>query len=331
MKTVLILGGSNFIGRRLVEHLQDLELYKIVLFNRAKTNAELFPTLERIKGNRENEEELHALYDKRWDYVIDLSGYFPASVRNLVNNVNRDLKKYIYISTCSVYDQSVALSGLKTESSPILDCTLEEETDTSPLSYGNRKAECERAVRSSGLQHLILRPALVFGPYDHTDRLYYWLYQLKTSEYILIPEGGMRLLSLTYVDDLVLSIIKALELETFTGTFNCTSYPRSSIEQLIKESSSIIPTHAECISASAEFLKIKGVSEWTDIPLWLQSDGFVFSNESIQKETGILPADFKERLKETIEYYTQLGFYKPKVGLSDERKQCLLDELLDNG
>jgi len=100
---ILILGGTEFVGRQLVEDLSKDSSIELYLFNRGKTNADLFPKVQRIIGDRETK-DIEQLRQHQWDYIIDFSSYFPQSLSNTLEVINQDVKKYIYISTISVYD-----------------------------------------------------------------------------------------------------------------------------------------------------------------------------------------------------------------------------------
>ena len=167
MKNILILGGTNFIGRRLVERLLESEAYALTLFNRQRTHAELFPQVNKIKGDRETE-SIEQIVEGNWDAVVDLSCYFPAALENTLKALTKE-SKYIFVSTCSVYDNEMDRSILKNETAPVLSCSAQQRSDRSAASYGNRKAECERLLMDSGMPYVILRPSLVFGTYDPTD------------------------------------------------------------------------------------------------------------------------------------------------------------------
>ena len=143
------------------------------------------------------------------------------------------LDKYIFISTCSVYDNETDQSILKDEQSNILTCNPSQKTNKLPATYGNRKSECERIIIKSRIPYVILRPALVYGKYDPTDRLYFWLYQVKKKDTLLIPENGNRYFSTTYVLDLVEAITQSVILNGVLGVFNVVTKPKSSIKDLV--------------------------------------------------------------------------------------------------
>ena len=102
-KKILIIGGTAFVGRVLLEHLLQLGGYEITLFNRGKTNAGLFSGVSQIHGNRETD-DIKLLANKNWDVVIDFCGYYPLSLQKIVDTLRGRIGRYIFVSTGSVYD-----------------------------------------------------------------------------------------------------------------------------------------------------------------------------------------------------------------------------------
>lgn len=325
-KSILILGGTNFIGRNLVDKLLDLNEYEITLFNRQQTQSDLFPSIKKIKGDRETD-DVNQIEGKNWNYVIDLSCYYPKTLERVLNSINK-VEKYVFISTCSVYDNENKQSLLKNEEAEILSCSAEQKIDRNPESYGNRKAECERFLRDSGLPYVILRPALVFGKYDPTDRLYYWLYQVKKKNELLLPENGERLFSTTNVADLVEIIIRSLKPDNKTGVYNVITNPKTSIKQIVDIAKENLNSEFSVVNATADFLTQNDVKQWLDMPLWINGDHFTYGNQKMREEYGTVPTEFDESLKNTIDYYHNINWPKPAYGISEERKKELLDLLL---
>ena len=193
MDKILIIGGTNFIGRNLIEKLSSNKNYDLSIFNRGITNPDLFPNLNRISGDR-NSHDVTLIHQTHWDYIIDLSCYYPQSLKNIIDGLSPSLKKYIFISTCSVYQEHKVHLGH--ENDLIKTCNSDQFHDQSIASYGNRKAACERIMQASSFNFTILRPDLVYGKYDPTDRFYYWLYQIKKYDRIMVPNHGTSLFSL---------------------------------------------------------------------------------------------------------------------------------------
>lgn len=325
MKRILILGGTNFIGRNLVEKLLESNEYEITLFNRQRTYSYLFPEINKIKGDRETN-EIRQITGKNWNYVIDLSCYYPNSLERVLNSIG-SLEKYIFISTCSVYENENNYTILRNEQSKILTCSSEQKTDRNPETYGNRKAECEQILKKSGFPYVILRPALVYGKYDPTDRLYYWLYQIKMNNVLLLPENGERLFSTTYVSDLVSAIIQSLKSDVQSEIYNVITHPKTSIKQIIDLASQSIKNNNSIVNGSVEFLKQNGINQWTDMPLWINGDHFTYTNKKLKEDLGIKITDFKISLLKTIEYYDNLNWQEPKYGMTESKRQGLVKKI----
>ena len=167
---LLILGGTVFLGRHASE--QALERgHELTLFTRGETNAGLFPDAEHVHGDRDG--GLAPLAGREFDAVIDTSGYFPRVVADSARLLAPTCGHYTFVSSVSVYDQNGgAGSEVDGPVGTIEDATIEEITETS---YGPLKALCEQAVeREFGDRSLVVRPGLIVGPDDPTDRFTYW-------------------------------------------------------------------------------------------------------------------------------------------------------------
>lgn len=326
MQKILILGGTNFIGRNLIEELLKDTHVEITLFNRGITNANLFPEIKKIQGDR-NTSAINQIFESHWDYIIDFSCYYPDSLSKIINKVNSSLIRYIFISTCSVYNNDLDKSTLRNENSPTLDCILEECVDTSDATYGKRKAKCERLLQESNLNYSIFRPALVYGQYDSTDRLYYWLYQIYKENELLIPNKGENLFSVTYVKDLVKAILATLNEKLESDIYNITTLPSLSISKLVNTASSLLGKVPHKIYTDSDFLLHHHIAAWKDLPLWLNCDYYTYSNAKLMKDLKIELTDFKHSVKETIEYYNNLEWKLPTFGLSDKLKDKLISLL----
>lgn len=326
MKKILILGGTQFIGRNLVEQLQGMDVFDLTLFNRQETQADLFPKIKRIKGDRETH-DINQITKVNWDFVIDLSCYYPNSLSNTLDCLNDNLEKYILISTCSVYDNESSQAPLKDEEAKILMCNNSQRTSRDNETYGNRKAECERILQNSGLNYVILRPSLVYGKHDHTDRLYYWLYQVKFNEILLLPDKGERQCSLTYVHDLVNTIVALLSNNVKNNIYNVISTPQTSIKQIVECAMELLNTKNKFINAKPEFLKKNKVSEWFDMPLWLDGDFFTNSNQKHDKAFELEQTSLQRSIEETIAYYDDLGWMDSKYGMTEKERMGLLEKI----
>lgn len=327
MEQLLILGGTSFLGRNLLEQLQDSTKYEISLFNRGKTNPTLFPNCKRIIGDR-NTADIQQISAQDWDYIIDFSCYYPASLAAVLKAINKEkLKRYIFISTCSVYDNSNHSTLATPENGLLLECTEEQKTSALPAAYGEKKVACEQLLAQSEVAYINLRPGLVYGKYDPTDRLYYWLYQVQQQSKILLPNDGNSLFSITYVDDLVQCILEALSLSKHTIHYNVISQEYTSIQKIVSTACQLLHKRPKKINATPSFLKEQKIAEWTAMPLWIDGNQFTFSNQKLKADFTFQLKDWTESIAATIDYYQQLNWPVPTYGIKEEKRLALLKQL----
>jgi 2'-hydroxyisoflavone reductase len=320
MKKILILGGTMFVGRALVERLIEKPGYDITLFNRGKSNAGLFPEVKQIHGNRETDDILQVC-NQHWDCVIDFSGYYPLSFEKLLSNLKGKVGRYIFISTISVYDLENLKGKLVLENDEILYCSEAQKTSKLPDAYGEKKAEMERILQQQdGLDKIILRPSFIYGPYDWTERFYYWLYRAKFFDRILMPDDFG--LSLTYSEDLAKAILNAIEVRRHQTVYNTISQPHSSLRKVVDAAALILNRKVEIIEADATMLEKTSI-HGSEFPLYVP---FNFSIEGAkwQSDFRVTPLDFIRSVAYTIQHYDELGWPLPKTGLSVAKEKELL-------
>ena len=322
MEKILIIGGTNFIGRNLVEQLKDEDKFELTLLNRGITNANLFAGIKKIKGDR-NTKEIAELVKGNWDYIIDISCYFPKSLEYILSSVSSKLKKYIFISTISVYKDNEQI--LKDESAATQLFTRDIYDDDTPETYGKRKVACEELIKSSGINYTILRPALVYGKYDHTDRFYYWLHQVEKYERVLLPNNGIQNISLTYVQDLINSIVLSINERENKNIYNIISHPEISIAKIVDVASKLLEKSPETSSVSGKYLLDNNISEWTKMPLWINSNYDTHDNKKMQKSYNLDIVQLEESIKATIKYYQEMNWYEPKYGITRVKQLELMN------
>lgn len=170
MATILVLGGSGFVGRHITHAALDAG-HDVTLFNRGKTNEGLFPGANRLVGDR-YAGELDALRSGSWDAVIDVNGYDTDHVTPVLDALDGRVGHYTFVSTVSVYQQG---NDPIDESSP-LDTEVHDTTEEPHANYGSNKVRCEQAVEARfGSQTTIIRPGIVAGPHDPTERFTHWV------------------------------------------------------------------------------------------------------------------------------------------------------------
>ena len=211
---VLVLGGTRFVGRGIVEAALHAK-HDVTLFNRGVSDPGLFPSVRRITGDRRRDADALTAHD--WDCVVDVSAYRPADVRPVVRAIGDHAHHYVYISTVSVY--ATPMPPGAAEDAPLIDVD-ETIPDSDPRSYGGLKALCETELRGAlGGRLTILRPTVVVGPHDNTDRFTWWVRQIARGGMLSVPRRLEQHVQLIDVRDLAVFVVHVAE-ERILGTFN---------------------------------------------------------------------------------------------------------------
>ncbi|MGD8928653.1 MAG: NAD-dependent epimerase/dehydratase family protein [Lysobacterales bacterium] len=228
---ILVLGGTGFLGPHQINYAVARG-HRVAMFNRG-SNAGMFgDAVEEIIGNRDGRIDpgLSALAgDRRWDVVIDNSGYVPRHVRDSAELLKDRCRRYIYVSTLSVYDFGIGASEFP-ESAKLAD--LEDPTveKVTGATYGPLKAACDRAVREIlGDRCTVVRPTYVVGPGDSTDRFTYWVERIFRGGEVLAPPGPKREIQWVDARDLCPWLVTLAENDT-PGIFNAAG-PASRVDR----------------------------------------------------------------------------------------------------
>jgi len=263
---LLILGGTIFLGR----HLVDAALaagHQVTLFSRGLHGAQLFPQVEKLRGDRDG--GLAALAGRRWDVVIDTCGYVPRLVRASAELLAGSVDHYTFISSISVYrDLDQALVD---ESSPVGALADESVEEITGESYGPLKALCEQAAEAAMPGRVLhVRPGLIVGPHDPTDRFTYWPWRVAQGGGVLAPGRSERRVELIDGRDLANWIVRMVEARR-TGVYNATGPAQElTMGDLLETCRQATGGHATFTWADEAFLLANGVAPWSELPLWLQ-------------------------------------------------------------
>lgn len=328
-KKILIIGGTAFVGRVLVEQLLASDAYEITLFNRGKTNPELFPNVRKIVGNREEADSIAQLADYSFDAVIDICGYYPLSLQKLVDTLRGRVERYIFVSTASVYDMEQLGEQTIDEQSQLYHCTDADKTDHTMNTYGKRKVACEQVLLDARphLDPIILRPAVIYGTYDPFDRHYYWLYRIQQQAKMLVPQGSENLSAHTYVHDLARVLIAAIELPKQRNgyVYNATTHPLVSFGQMLDAMCAGLGKKPTRVFADLEFQEDAEIEPWNDLPLWINGNFFMMDNSRLLADfdhVTLTPLD--ESFRQTAQYYQSRDWYVPRTGLAlDQEKEFI--------
>ncbi|SDB98908.1 NAD-dependent epimerase/dehydratase family protein [Shouchella lonarensis] len=271
---ILILGGTRFVGR----HLIDAALaqnHEVTLFNRGISSTKPLANVEVLHGDRNVDVSL--LGKRQWDAVIDTSGYWPAQVRKAVEQLSHNVGHYTFVSSCSVYrDFSQQSIG---ESSDGLTLTPEQlvaldrhdvDHDKQMAHYGALKYHCEDALQQAMPgRSLIVRPGLIVGPYDRTDRFVYWMRRLLRGGEVLAPGRAERAIQVIDGRDLAKWIIDRIKFSTI-GTFNVVGPDyKLTMGDFLSTCRDTIGISANFTWVDDDFLQKHDVQPWVEMPLWI--------------------------------------------------------------
>ncbi len=268
-KKILILGGTGFLGPALVEVAQPRG-HTLTLFNRGKTHPGLFPDVEQLHGDRDG--NLKALEGRQWDAVIDTSGYVPRIVKASAELLAPNVAQYVFVSTISVY-KDVSQYGVD-ESSPV--ATVEDEkTEDVSQHYGALKALSEKATEAAMPgRATIVRPGLIVGQGDPTDRFSYWPVRVARGGEVLAPGDGEDPVQFIDVRDLAAFILGLVERRT-VGTFNATGPAHTlSMRALLEACKTASGGDATFTWVDSDWLvEQQKVMPWSGMPVWIPRSG----------------------------------------------------------
>ncbi len=259
---LLVLGGTLFVGRHLVEAALERG-HEVTLFNRGRTNEDLFPQVERLRGDRDG--DLSALEGRTWEAAFDPSGYVPRVVRASAEALAESVGHYTFVSSGSVYPFE---HGAHDERSPVEQ--LEEETEDVNKAYGALKALSERELEQvfPG-RALILRAGLIVGNYDWTNRFGYWVRRVADGGEVLVPAPRDWTIQIVDARDLVDWALDMGE-RGEAGTFNAVGPERPiTIEELVETTKRVSGSDATFTWVEEDFLLDQGLEPFDDVPLWL--------------------------------------------------------------
>lgn len=319
---VLILGGTVFLGIHLTEVLQN-HGHQVTLFNRGTKNPLFFHDVEKLIGDRND--NLQALLGRRFDAVIDTSGYIPRIVELSAKVLSNVTDHYTFISTINVYEnfQKTEID----ETFPLAQLADPQNETFSDQSYGPLKALCEDVIqRYFPMKSLIIRPGIIVGPNDPTGRFTYWLRRLAAGGEVLAPPN--QPLQVIDVSDLAKWTIEMIERRS-TGIYNATG-ESISFNYLLQECQKISPQSTHQTWVSENFLHQKNVQGWTDLPLWLtsesQRDGLFTINSQKAIKEGLKYRPLSETILRTLQWDLTRDSHKTQTGLNRSKEKELLKE-----
>lgn len=329
---LLVLGGTGFLGPHFVEAARK-HGHTLTLFNRGKTNpdkfsGEQFNDIEQLHGDRKS--DMKALEGERqWDAVLDTSAYLPADVTRSAQLLAARVKQYVLVSTISVYARNDAPADENAPLATLADPTVTEVTGET---YGGLKALCERAAeRELPGRTTVVRPGLIVGPGDNSDRFTYWPARADRGGEILAPGSAADPTQFIDVRDLAGFLLTTIERGRF-GIYNADGAPGSlSMGALLDECRRAARAESSLTWVPADFLEAQKVSAWQDMPAWIPARGdyagFGRTSVAKAKAAGLRQRPLRETVRDTLDWWRTLPQErraKPKAGIAAAREAEVL-------
>jgi 2'-hydroxyisoflavone reductase len=332
---ILILGGTGFTGPDQVRYAINRG-HKVTVFNRGKTHPGTLPAgVEQLIGDRNG--QLDALKGRQWDVVIDNPTTLPVWVRDAAQILKGNVERYVFISTISVYaDTSKAVD----ENSPLAEYkgadpmkeTMKNVVDSKFQLYGPLKALSEKeAEKWFPEKTLVVRPGLIVGPGDETDRFTYWPVRIDRDGEVLAP--GERDDPVQFIDarDLAEWTIRMVE-NGETGVYNATGPAKQlGIGDMLDQIKAALNSNASFTWVSADFLEQQKVSAWSDMPVWIPPRGEEAYAARVNVEralrNGLTFRPLTETARDTLAWFKSQPLQrqaKLRAGLTAEREKEVL-------
>ena len=306
---ILILGGTGFTGPEQVDYALERG-HKVTLFNRNRTRRDMFKgKVEQLIGDLSG--DVSALRGKKFDVVLDNPTTLPFWVRNAAQHLKGNVGHYIFISTISVYPDNSVPDADETAPTTPMPAGVDPYTTVREHAgqyYGALKTFSEQEVaRQYGGNHTIVRPGLIVGPLDRSDRFTYWPARIDRGGEVLAP--GTPDDPAQFIDsrDLAEFMVRLAENRVF-GTFNATGPAKpTTMAETLYGIKSVTTTGASFTWVPSEFLQAQGVRGWRHMPIWLPPSGQTagFLRRSIAKAlaAGLTFRPLADTAKATLDWH----------------------------
>ena len=339
---LLVLGGTKFLGRCVVEEALARG-HEVTLFNRGQLNPELFPEVEKLRGDRDG--GLDVLEGRRWDAAVDPSGYSPRVVRDSARLLAESVEHYTFVSSVSAYrdtsvpgvDESYAVGNITEERLREAEALTQSELTAAPFFwevYGALKALCERAAEEAMPGRVLsVRAGLVVGPHDYSDRFTYWPRRVSEGGDVLAPGNPERQVQFVDARDLAAWMLDMAEARR-AGTYNATGPDyRLTMGRVLEVCRETAGSGARFVWVDEKFLLDAGVGPWMEMPLWTPESSEDNGNRhfmglSVERAlaAGLRFRPLSETVRDTLEWdISRPADTQRSAGLAREKEREVLD------
>ncbi|MFK7740880.1 MAG: NAD-dependent epimerase/dehydratase family protein [Planctomycetota bacterium] len=326
---LLVLGGTAFLGPHFVRAARA-NGHEVTLFNRGKTAPKMFDDLEQLRGDRDAG-ELDALAGREWDAAIDTSGYVPAHVEAAAQKLKDHVGHYQFISTISVYGSFADRPEKVNEAAQVATVDDEKAAAVTKIRqvgrlYGPLKARCEQAAERIMPGRVgNLRPGLIVGPLDRSDRFTYWPWRIDQGGEVLAPGDADGHSQFVDVRDLAAWMLHCVE-QKVVGVYNAVGFAgRTSMSEVLSACKCATSREVQLTWASEEFLAENKVRAYSELPLWIPREGRRMVANDKAMANGLAFRPISETIRDTLAWAKQeRGDRRWRAGLRREREQELL-------
>jgi 2'-hydroxyisoflavone reductase len=322
---LLILGGTNFVGRHLAERALA-DGHSVTLFNRGRTNPGLFEDVEEMHGDRDG--GLDPLNGRTFDRVVDVSGYVPRIVRQSAEMLREATDHYTFISSVSVY-ADFTTTGID-EDAPVAATADAEVEDINRNTYGPLKALCEEVVHSVYRERCtIVRPGIVAGPFDDTDRFTYWCVRPSKGGEFVAPDHSSRPVQFIDARDLAAFTLKA-SVDLLHGVFNATGPLKDALSwgDFLESCVEVAGGDARPVWVPEQVLRNAEVNLGSELPLYAPLDrpGFATVDCGRAIAAGLEFSPLKRSIEDTLRWARDAG-HDLTAGMTQGREEEILEAL----
>lgn len=335
---ILVLGGTGLIGPPMVEYAVARG-HEVTLFNRGTTNTHLFPDLEKLRGDRDGDLaslEAAIAAGRRWDAVIDNPASIPRWVTASAGLLAGHADLYLYTSSRSAYadhsivdaDEDAPLGVISAED----EAAVSEPKDITGDNFGPLKARCEAEARKAFPDRtIVVRPGLIVGSGDRSDRFTYWPVRIHRGGEVMVPGTPDDPVQFIDVRDLAEWYVRLVENRAM-GTYNGVG-PRSPMTMagLIHGIRATVDNEISFTWVPADYLAEHEVQPWSEMTVWVPPEGEYrgFATGSIQRalDAGLDFRPLADTVGATLDYWNSLPDERranPRAGLAEDKERRVL-------
>lgn len=326
---LLVLGGTAFLGPHFVRAAMARG-HEVTLFNRGKTNPKMFRELEQLRGDRDKY-ELGSLKGRKWDAVVDTSGYVPGHVKAAAELLRDHVGYYQFISTISVYDPFREQPQTIDETAKVTTVTDEINDSVKTIResfehYGAMKARCEAAAEAAMPGRVVnIRPGLIVGPLDRSDRFTWWPVRMDRGGEVLVPGDRDHHSQFLDVRDLADWMLHCIE-QKVVGVYNANGFHGlTMLSEVLGACKCATDKEVKLTGVSDEFLIANKVRPYMDLPLWLPPDLRRLIDNRRAIAAGMKFRPIADTVRDTLQWAkAERGDRPYRTGLKPDRERDLL-------